>query len=66
MMGETGMLTLTRRVGETLHIGDHTAIVVEALENGKVRIRVQSDQATRTVRADGRPADRPVLGLRSS
>ena len=60
------MLTLTRRVGETLHIGDHTAIVVEALEHGKVRIKVQSDQTTRMVRPDGRPADRPVLGLRSS
>ncbi len=60
------MLTLTRKVGETLHIGDHTEIVVEALEQGKVRIRVHSDHATRTVRADGRPADRPVLGLRSS
>lgn len=59
------MLTLTRRVGETLHIGDHTAIVVEALEHGKVRIKVQSDQATRTVNENGTPADRPVLGLRS-
>jgi sRNA-binding carbon storage regulator CsrA len=60
------MLTLTRRVGETLHIGDRTEIVVEALEHGKVRIRVQSDQATRTVNVHGTPADRPVLGLRSS
>ncbi len=60
------MLTLTRKVGETLHIGDHTEIVVEALEQGKVRIRVHSDQVTRTVRTNGTPADRPILGLRSS
>jgi carbon storage regulator CsrA len=59
------MLTLTRRVGETLYIGEDTVVVVEAIEHGKVRIRVQSEQTTRTVNVHRTRADRPVHGVRT-
>ncbi|HBQ42408.1 MAG TPA: hypothetical protein DD808_17850 [Halieaceae bacterium] len=47
MMGVAGMLTLRRKPGEALCIGEDTIIVIEALEHGDVRMRVSSPQAIR-------------------
>lgn len=35
------MLILARKVGEGLHIGNDTTLVVEAIVHGKVRFRVE-------------------------
>jgi carbon storage regulator len=45
------MLVLTRKVGQTLVIGDNVTVTVVAITNGKVRVGIE---APRDVRVDRR------------
>ncbi len=42
LLGDTGMLILTRRVGETLMIGDDVTVTVLGVKGNQVRIGVNA------------------------
>jgi carbon storage regulator len=42
IQGERSMLILTRRVGQTLHIGDHVQVTVLGIQGSQVRIGVNA------------------------
>ena len=59
------MLILARKVGEGLHIGNDTTLVVEAIAHGEVRFRVEGCKATSRVREKVASTGRSLPMLRS-
>lgn len=48
------MLVLTRKVGETIRIGDDIVVTVLEMRRGQVRIGIDAPRQMRIVRADAR------------
>jgi len=46
------MLTLTRKVGEEIHIGDDVVIVVKEIRRNQVRIGIKAPKETAIVRSN--------------
>lgn len=62
------MLTLTRKVGESIRIGDDIEIVVKEIRRNQVRIGIVAprevpiyrEEVYESMKADGEPADDPA------
>lgn len=59
------MLVLTRKVGETIRIGDDIVVTVLEVRRGQVRIGVDAPRQVRIVRTDAREFD-PMNGTRGT
>ncbi len=46
------MLTLTRRIGETIQIGENVVIKVVGIEGNKVRIGIEAPLSVKILRAE--------------
>jgi carbon storage regulator len=46
------MLALTRKVAETIHIGDDVVVTVIRLKNGSVRLGIEAPKNVRVVRGE--------------
>lgn len=46
------MLTLTRKVGETILIGNNIRITVNAIQRGQVRLGIEAPRETLILRAE--------------
>jgi carbon storage regulator len=54
------MLILTRRIGETLHIGDGIKVTVTAIKGNQVRIGIDAAPDVKVMRDELMPPDRQV------
>jgi carbon storage regulator CsrA len=59
---ESTKLKLTRRAGETIHIGDNVTVVVTAVNGSQVRLGIHAPPEVRIVRGEllARPAPDPA------
>lgn len=58
------MLMLTRRMGESIHIGEEVTIVVSAIAGGQVSIGIAAPRDIRVDRSEIRAARRLALSAR--
>lgn len=58
------MLMLTRRMGESIHIGEDVTVVVSAIAGGQVRIGIAAPREIRVDRSEIRAARRLALSAR--
>lgn len=49
---DRGTLVISRRVGETLHLGDHITVQVTAVRGGQVRLAVCAPREVRVLREE--------------
>jgi carbon storage regulator len=49
------MLVLSRKIGEELHIGDDTVVIVQAISGNRVRLGIQAPRETRLLRGELTP-----------
>lgn len=52
------MLVLSRRIGESVWIGDEIEVVVTEIDNGRCKIGVSAPRSVAVVRAELLPEDR--------
>ncbi|MFL0806712.1 MAG: carbon storage regulator CsrA [Oceanobacter sp.] len=50
------MLILTRRIGETIHIGDDVTVTVDGIRGRQVRLSIDAPQEVNVERAEVRQA----------
>ena len=53
------MLIFTRRGGEAVHIGDHVRLLVDSVEDGRVRIGIDAPSEIRILRGELRATCEP-------
>lgn len=55
------MLILSRRVGETVHIGDHISLTVMHISGNKIRLGIETRTEVPILRGELRPRQGPQL-----
>ena len=49
---ETDILVLSRKIGETIHIGDNIVVTITGIDRGKIRVGIECPREIKIVRGE--------------